>query len=1469
MPIKLNSPAWRIAGNGMARGSARPSSVTLSSVPAEFLPDQAKVEEVILEPVPAASTRGQGLPGSAGLDFSYDLEPREAAVLAIRHPSGALTFHPPVQSTSRDSRGPIQVRFQVTIRQRTTRGIVGQAVKVIVVKVAKFAGDKAVSLVLPKLVEAFEKGLWKKRGLTEGWLKVTSETLVAGNLAPGKPISQSRSLLLIHGTFSNTASAYKDLAKSSFFDRVKDLYDDRIFGFDHFSLCRTPEENARMLLEGLPEQTTTFDVITHSRGGLVLRNLVERAGQLGSRSRRFKLGRAVLVASPNDGTPLATPKRWEDTIGWMANLLELFPDNPFTTGSAFVADGLVWLANHASGDIPGLHSMDGEGDLIAAIQAPPGPPANVYSALVANYQPTANVLERLLDVGLDQFFGSANDLVVPSEGGWRIDRSSSVFIPATRIGCFGPGGNMPNNSVTHVSFFSRAETSDFLVNALSGQQQPLNGIDPRKSLPDRRLLRGAGVDLTSVQPAGISDVPVPRAAAVQSPRAPQEQPLRVTVTNGDLTFEPEALLLGHYSSTRLTGTERIMNDLIGGAMRHSLNLGLYPLSVGSQQIFINNRSNLEKGSNLPRPKAVIVVGLGEEGKLQALDLVHTVRQAVIAWAQRLAENKSRTREFELAATLIGSGGTGVSAGEAARLVVQGVFEANQLLKERQNGDKGWPVVSHLNLIELYLDRAAEAWRALRMQEAATPARYKITEAVKPGTGPLLRPPDSGYRGADYDFITIEMKEDKTGEPLISYTLDTKRARSEVRAERTQSGLLRDLVKTASNDQNQDPQIGRTLFKLLIPVELEAYLAASGELQIELDPETARIPWELLETDNDTAADPKPWAINVKLLRKLRTKGFRERVSDADADASALVIGEPECPKEYPRLFGARSEAVAVNAYLSGADGLDASMVKAAISDDPSTVGADALTVLNALFERPWRIVHIAGHGAQPEDGKPGGVVLSNGSFLGPDEIRKLRTVPELVFVNCCHLASGDPAQLLRLNYDRAGFASGVAGALIDIGVRCVVAAGWAVDDGAATIFAETFYRSLLRRNRFIDAIAEAREAAREQNPQSITWAAYQCYGDPDWVFRRNGRDPNQFTASSGENLSNVASATSLKLALERIIVETKFQGADPVKQHNSLQKLEKQFGEEWGRGGSVAEIFGEAFVEVGVIESGMHWYERAVAAADGRASMKAAEQLANVRSRLGWEIVDKAQRYRDKQADASRVKRTARAVSRRALADAEKKLRDSIRTGRQLVKESHDLLKKLNTVEETMERKSLVGSAFKRQALIEAAAGRPRQVEQQLRQMKAAYEEARKIGSNSGARDLYYATSNCLVADVALNASQRGRRQLDAKILATVQKSLQAKNRKDADFWSIVGAIEVRQFKAIAGRKLGSERKALEDDYQDLYRRVKATRMWGSVYDTAFLVFRAYTGRTSGREKEAANALLELLRKFGHPDANQ
>ena len=380
MPITLNSRDWRKTSS-TTRAAARRE--TASALPDRFLTAESRIDDEI-EVAPAPATRAaRGAPGP--LEVSCNLAAGESAVLVIRYPSGALTFHAPQESTRRSRGGSGQAHFIVPVRQArvsTTRGIVSTAIKAVLVKVAKAAGDEALGFALPRLARAFETATWKKRGLKEQWLKVTQAALAARQLRPGIPVSADRSLLLIHGTFSNTASAYHALAATDFFDQVAGLYGDRIFAFDHFTLSRTPEENAKMLVAGLPDKPFQFDVITHSRGGLVLRNLVERSDALGKASERFGVGRAVLVASPNDGTPLATPERWENTVGWIANLLELFPENPFTTGAEFVANGLVWIARHASGDLPGLHSMDGDGELIEELQSPPGPPSESYSALV-------------------------------------------------------------------------------------------------------------------------------------------------------------------------------------------------------------------------------------------------------------------------------------------------------------------------------------------------------------------------------------------------------------------------------------------------------------------------------------------------------------------------------------------------------------------------------------------------------------------------------------------------------------------------------------------------------------------------------------------------------------------------------------------------------------------------------------------------------------------------------------------------------------------------------------------------------------------------------------------------------------------------------------------------------------------------------------------------------------------------------
>ena len=111
------------------------------------------------------------------------------------------------------------------------------------------------------------------------------------------------------------------------------------------------------------------------------------------------------------------------------------------------------------------------------------------------------------------------------------------------------------------------------------------------------------------------------------------------------------------------------------------------------------------------------------------------------------------------------------------------------------------------------------------------------------------------------------------------------------------------------------------------------------------------------------------------------------------------------------------------------------------------IGATALDIVSALYAHEYRIIHIAAHGAyDAEHPVRSGVVIGQDTFLTAAEIGQLRVVPELVFLNCCHLAQidrSDAAAVATAPAQRAWnwLAASVAQELIRIGVRAVVAAG--------------------------------------------------------------------------------------------------------------------------------------------------------------------------------------------------------------------------------------------------------------------------------------------------------------------------------------------------------------------------------------------------------------------------------------------
>ncbi len=542
------SEGWEVHAAGQARGGRR-----AAETPDPFLTNLTATKrwqvEQTLTATPKAR-RGEAAPAPLTLDVEGD--PDDVYIVMTRYASGAIRFHMPSEPARRGRRRSARTLYRFSIPVPAAplaetdgrRGFISAAIKAVVLKVAGKIADFALS----KLALLWETATWKLKGRREGWLSVTPEGLNSGQALPAADLqtlsSTGRNLLFLHGTFSSTAGAFNGLGKTpgsngkTFFEELQEVYGNRIYGFDHFTLSRTPEENVRMLLEALPDRTTTFDVITHSRGGLVLRHLVERRDRFSGLADRFALGRAVLVASPNGGTPLASPDHVTQYTNWLSNVLELFPDNPFTTGVEFVSEALSWIARRLVGGLPGLASMDNKGEIIQALQAAPGPPNQAYSALVANFEPDAALLQRIIDAGADLFFATANDLVVPTEGGWRVDAGSgaTAAIPGGRVGCFGLGGNLAEQQpVNHTNFFEDPGTVDFLVRGLRGQAQPVTPVDIDHDLPSGRR-RGAA------RAEGQPGLAVKPAREQRAPTIPVVQPIATVHAQpaiGGLTQSPE------------------------------------------------------------------------------------------------------------------------------------------------------------------------------------------------------------------------------------------------------------------------------------------------------------------------------------------------------------------------------------------------------------------------------------------------------------------------------------------------------------------------------------------------------------------------------------------------------------------------------------------------------------------------------------------------------------------------------------------------------------------------------------------------------------------------------------------------------------------------------------------------------------------------------------------------------------------
>ncbi|MBB3219592.1 CHAT domain-containing protein [Pseudoduganella umbonata] len=1298
--------------------------------------------------------------------------------------------------------------------------------------------------------------------VAEGLYRLGADTL-PDRFAPEERVTawpEQRSpaplLVFMHGTFVDTGRTFGKLwlRNAATVERLLADYPERTFAFEHPTICKSPIGNAIALADSLPDGAV-LHLVTHSRAGLVAEALLRAARfepddaldrlfadapaarqELRDlhailRKKTITVQRVVRCACPARGTLLAS-RRLDVFLSLFQWLLGLAGVN---VTSQFV-DLLCAVARRrtSAATMPGLQAMMPDSAFIRWLNAPldgEGVDSELY--VVAGDAGGDGMVSWLKALVADGFFWTGNDMVVQTRAMYGgVPRAAGRHAPQFRL-FTGP-------EATHFSYFARPDVMAPVRAALLGE--PGGGWQPvgpesaagRETGGSRGPLDGA--------PEGSG-----QPAASTGADAADDERLTVRVHHGDLRFVKTPLLLGHYQSLVLSGTEAVVDTLVGGRMAKALRAGIYPDRLGSYQIVENGPHDVAgqgRQRMIPRPRAAIVVGLGEEGELTAQQLAYTIRIGVLAFAGRLMESAVPPARFELAATLAGSGGSGVSVGAAALALAQGIADANVRLREL-----GWPPVDALTIVEVYLDRATDAWRVLRMQAAATPDRLAVDGYLRQGEGALRRPLESSYRGASYDFISVLQVEGSSPRmPLIAFSLDTRRARTEVRARQAQGALVRDLVEGASNSARADGQIGRTLFNLLIPVEIEPYLAGSASMVMELDETTSTLPWELLDTDPEVPearrGDAAPWAIRCKVIRKLRMREYREQVVDAGTEDNMLVIGEPLTDPGYGRLAGARREAAAIAAAARAAFGMHGDRVTAV---EPQ---ADARRIINQLFARNYRIVHVAGHGTGPQPGgdstgggdgngstaapndsasRYGGVVLSGqATYLGVNEIMAMRVTPELVFLNCCHLAQGS----LKPPYDRAAFAAGLAGALIEIGVRCVIAAGWAIEDSAAELFAQTFYSELFAGQRFIDAVGEARRAAWQLDPGGNTWAAYQCYGDPDWSWKAPSGSHHPPPA---EEYAGVASPVTLILVLQAIATEALYsQREDTQRNRARLAWLEQAFAAQgWTAQGDVAQAFGAAYAALPDRQEAMKWLRRAVDAADGSAALNAVELLAEQASLPGSTLDE-------------------------------------------LTAATGYLGGLVARLPPTPMRLGLLGNAWRRISMLQHAAGDPAAAAS-LDMARQHFDRAARCPVPGAVHNHFPTRARIacearthLLAEAAAGTVAEPDPFLPtgpvAHELATLARDIDAAANADPKFWSIVAQSEYDILTGVVYRDLASAAPGIVESLQDLHRRIRTRRYWVHVEDDARALLEPYlatlrAGRQANAdsERQAAQRLLDLL----------